>query len=137
MDGPRFRETAAAGYDATVGEMTRRIVPALLRAARVGPGMRVLDMATSLAVGVRWARRRGGPPVVRWGHLGRGGAPAGCGQAIARTEVFPEAATRTVTLGWRSRITARAASCAAWACSWVSQNRTEAPRVGSSSERSQ
>ena len=50
MDEPRFRETAA-GYDATVGEMTRRIVPALLRAARIGPGTRVLDMATGLAVG--------------------------------------------------------------------------------------
>ena len=41
----QFRETASAGYDATVGEMTRRIVPALLRAARLAPGMRVLDIA--------------------------------------------------------------------------------------------
>lgn len=69
--------------------------------------------------------------------VGASAAPTGCGQAIARTEVFPEAASRTVTLGWRSRTTASAASCAAWACSRVSQNRTEAPRVGSSSERSQ
>jgi ubiquinone/menaquinone biosynthesis C-methylase UbiE len=42
----QFRETAAAGYDRSVGEMTRRIVPALLRAARLAPGMRVLDIAT-------------------------------------------------------------------------------------------
>jgi ubiquinone/menaquinone biosynthesis C-methylase UbiE len=41
----QFRETASVGYDATVGEMTRRIVPALLRAARFAPGMRVLDIA--------------------------------------------------------------------------------------------
>jgi ubiquinone/menaquinone biosynthesis C-methylase UbiE len=42
----QFRETAAAGYDRSVGEMTRRIVPALLRAARLAPGMRVVDIAT-------------------------------------------------------------------------------------------
>src|SRR5215212_6695339 len=42
----QFRDTAAAGYDRSVGEMTRRIVPALLRAARLAPGQRVLDIAT-------------------------------------------------------------------------------------------
>src|SRR5215212_9836126 len=41
----QFRETAA-GYDASVGEMTRRIVPVLLRAVRLTPGQRVLDIAT-------------------------------------------------------------------------------------------
>jgi hypothetical protein len=45
-----------------------------------------------------------------------GGFPAGPGrrpgrgvQAIARTAVVPEAATRTATLGWCSRMTASAA----------------------------
>jgi hypothetical protein len=38
------------------------------------------------------------------------------GQAIARTEVFPDASTRTATFGWCSRMMARAAPCAAWAC---------------------
>jgi ubiquinone/menaquinone biosynthesis C-methylase UbiE len=46
MTGLQFRGTAAAGYDRSVGEMTRRILPALLRAARLAPGMRVLDIAT-------------------------------------------------------------------------------------------
>jgi len=46
MAGLQFRDTATAGYDRSVGEMTRRIVPALLRAARLAPGMRVLDVAT-------------------------------------------------------------------------------------------
>jgi ubiquinone/menaquinone biosynthesis C-methylase UbiE len=42
----QFRDTAAAGYDRSVGVMTRRIVPALLHAARLAPGQRVLDIAT-------------------------------------------------------------------------------------------
>jgi hypothetical protein len=32
MAGLHFRATAAAGYDRTVGQMTQRIVPSLLRA---------------------------------------------------------------------------------------------------------
>ncbi len=46
MNGLQFLDAAAAGYDRSVGEMTRRILPALLRAARLAPGMRVLDIAT-------------------------------------------------------------------------------------------
>ncbi len=46
----QFRESAAAGYDRSVGEMTRRIVPLLLRAARLAPGMRVLDIATGTGI---------------------------------------------------------------------------------------
>jgi hypothetical protein len=34
----QFRETAAAGYDRSVGEMTLRIVPSVLRAAHLTPG---------------------------------------------------------------------------------------------------
>jgi hypothetical protein len=50
----QFRDAAAAGYDRSVGEMTRRIVPSLLGAARLAAGMRVLDIAT----GTDLARRR-------------------------------------------------------------------------------
>jgi len=46
MNGLQFRDTTPAGYDASVGEMTRRIVPVLLRAVRLTPGQRVLDIAT-------------------------------------------------------------------------------------------
>jgi SAM-dependent methyltransferase len=46
MGDLQFRESAAAGYDRGVGEMTRRFVPPLLRAARLAPGARVLDVAT-------------------------------------------------------------------------------------------
>ena len=41
----QFRDTAAAGYDRSIGVMTRRVVPLLLRAARLAPGQRVLDIA--------------------------------------------------------------------------------------------
>lgn len=41
----QFRDTAADGYDQTVGHWTRRIVPSLLHAARLVPGQRVLDVA--------------------------------------------------------------------------------------------
>ncbi len=37
MTDLQIRETAAAGYDRGVGEMARRIVPGLLRAARLAP----------------------------------------------------------------------------------------------------
>src|SRR5215213_8298345 len=46
MGGFQSRDTAAAGYDASLAEMTRRIVPVLLRAVRLAPGQRVLDIAT-------------------------------------------------------------------------------------------
>jgi hypothetical protein len=59
--------------------MTHHIVPLPLRAARLAAGVRVIDI-------------RG-----MFGMLA--GAPAGSGQAIARTAVVPEAATRIVTLG--------------------------------------
>ncbi len=49
----QFRDTAAAGYDRSVGEMTRRIIPSLLRAARLALGMRVLDIAAGTDLGVQ------------------------------------------------------------------------------------
>ncbi len=57
----QFRETAAAGYDQSVGEMTRRILPALLRAARLAPGMRVLDIATGTGLAAEAAAEAVGP----------------------------------------------------------------------------
>ena len=44
-----FRDAAAAGYDRAVGHMTRQLIPPLLRAARLAPGMRVLDIAAEAA----------------------------------------------------------------------------------------
>jgi ubiquinone/menaquinone biosynthesis C-methylase UbiE len=56
-----FRETAAAGYDRSVGEMTRRIVPPLLRAARLAPGQRALDVATGTGLAAEAAAEVVGP----------------------------------------------------------------------------
>ena len=56
-----FRDTAAAGYDRSVGVMTRRIVPALLRAARLAPGQRVLDIAAGTGLAAEAAAEAVGP----------------------------------------------------------------------------
>jgi SAM-dependent methyltransferase len=56
----QFR-AAAAGYDRSVGEMTRRIVPSLLGAARLAPGMRVLDIATGTGLAAEAALSVVGP----------------------------------------------------------------------------
>jgi ubiquinone/menaquinone biosynthesis C-methylase UbiE len=61
----QFRDTAAAGYDRSVGEMTHRIVPILLRAARLAPGMRVLDIATGTGLAAEAALALVGPA----GHI--------------------------------------------------------------------
>jgi hypothetical protein len=114
MTDLHFHQTAA-GYDRSVGVMTHRIVPLLLRAARLAPGMRVLDIHGN----VRRAR----------------GRPGRDGQAIARTAVVPEAVTRMATLGCCFFMMAAVISCMAAACSRVSQNRTEAPRAGLSPDR--
>jgi ubiquinone/menaquinone biosynthesis C-methylase UbiE len=61
MAETQFRESAAAGYDRSVGEMTQRIVPLLLRAARLAPGMRVLDIATGTGLAAELALAEVGP----------------------------------------------------------------------------
>jgi ubiquinone/menaquinone biosynthesis C-methylase UbiE len=61
MEELQFRDTAAAGYDATVGEMTRRILPLLLRAARLAPGQRVLDIAAGTGLATEAALATVGP----------------------------------------------------------------------------
>jgi cyclopropane fatty-acyl-phospholipid synthase-like methyltransferase len=81
----QFRDTAAAGYDRSVGEMTRRILPSLLRAARLAPGQRVLDVAAGTGLAAEAAAEAVGPT----GHVtatdispamldGRGSAWARC-----------------------------------------------------------
>lgn len=57
----QFRDTAATGYDRSVGEMTRRIVPLLLRVARLAPGQRVLDAATGTGLAAEAALAAVGP----------------------------------------------------------------------------
>lgn len=42
----QFKDTAAAGYDEAVGRLTRQLIPTLLRLVRLGPGQRVLDIAS-------------------------------------------------------------------------------------------
>jgi ubiquinone/menaquinone biosynthesis C-methylase UbiE len=61
MTDLQFREAAAAGYDRSVGEMTRRVVPPLLRAARLAPGMRVLDIAAGTGIAAEAALAEVGP----------------------------------------------------------------------------
>jgi len=46
MAGLTYGDEAAAGYDRIFGRVSRHFVPFLLQAARVAPGMRVLDVAT-------------------------------------------------------------------------------------------
>ena len=57
----QFRDAAAAGYDRPVGHMTRRLVPPLLRAARLAPGLRVLDIATGTGLAAEAAAEAVGP----------------------------------------------------------------------------
>ena len=57
----QFREAAAAGYDRAVGHMTRQLIPPLLRAARLAPGMRALDIATGTGIAAEAAAGAVGP----------------------------------------------------------------------------
>lgn len=57
----QFRDAAAAGYDRTVGHMTRHFLPPLLHAARLAAGMRVLDIATGTGIAAEPAARIVGP----------------------------------------------------------------------------
>ena len=42
----QFDDAAVAGYDSLTAPVSRHFIPFLLRAARIGVGMRVLDVAT-------------------------------------------------------------------------------------------
>jgi ubiquinone/menaquinone biosynthesis C-methylase UbiE len=61
MTALQFHESAAAGYDRAVGHMTRQLIPPLLRAARLAPGMRVLDIATGTGIAAEAAAKVVGP----------------------------------------------------------------------------
>jgi ubiquinone/menaquinone biosynthesis C-methylase UbiE len=61
MAGLHFGDTAAAGYDRTVGQMTQRIVPFLLRAAHLAPSQQVLDVATGTGLAAEAAATIVGP----------------------------------------------------------------------------
>ncbi len=61
MTGLQFRDTAAAGYDRAVGRVTRHFIPPLLRAARLAPGMRALDIATGTGLAAEAAAEAVGP----------------------------------------------------------------------------
>ena len=57
----QFRDTAAAGYDRAVGHMTRQLIAPLLLAARLAPGLRVLDIATGTGLAAEAAAEAVGP----------------------------------------------------------------------------
>src|SRR5687768_6855386 len=48
--GERFGAASAGGYDRGFGHVSREFIPALLRAARLAPGQRVLDVATGTGI---------------------------------------------------------------------------------------
>src|SRR4051794_38908803 len=53
--GERFGAAGAGGYDRGFGHVSREFVPTLLRAARLSPGQRVLDVATGTGVAAELA----------------------------------------------------------------------------------
>jgi ubiquinone/menaquinone biosynthesis C-methylase UbiE len=76
-----YGEAAAAGYDRTFAHVSSRFVPALLRAAGVAPGMRVLDIATGTGLVAEAALAAVGPS----GHVTAADlSPAMAGRARAR-----------------------------------------------------
>src|SRR5215475_1705487 len=56
-----YKNEAAAGYDRAFAPITTHFVPFLLRAARVAPGMRVLDIATGTGLAAEAALHVVGP----------------------------------------------------------------------------
>jgi ubiquinone/menaquinone biosynthesis C-methylase UbiE len=57
----RFSGASAAGYDRAFGSISGQFIPALLRAARVGPGYKVLDVAVGTGVTAEAAIEAVGP----------------------------------------------------------------------------
>ena len=53
----RFGSASAAGYDCAFGSISGQFIPRLLAAARVGPGQRVLDVATGTGVAAEAASK--------------------------------------------------------------------------------
>jgi hypothetical protein len=65
----QFEDAAAAGYDRLIGPVSRQFIPILLRAARIGLGMRVLDVATGTGLAAEAALA--GVGLVGLGRRGR------------------------------------------------------------------
>ena len=57
----RFGAASAGGYNRAFGHVSRAFIPALLRAARVAPGQRVLDVATGTGIAAEAAVEAVGP----------------------------------------------------------------------------
>lgn len=57
----QFEQQAAIGYDQAVGNMTRQLVPTLLRMARLLRGQEVLDVASGTGIAAAAAARAVGP----------------------------------------------------------------------------
>src|SRR5215813_14324219 len=60
-EGLPFKDEAAAEYDRAFAHVTAYFMPFLLRAARVAPGMRVLDIATGTGLSAEAALAAVGP----------------------------------------------------------------------------
>jgi ubiquinone/menaquinone biosynthesis C-methylase UbiE len=61
MTGLQFEQQAASGYDQAVGNMTRQLVPTLLRIAQLAPGQSVLDVASGTGIAAAAAAQLVGP----------------------------------------------------------------------------
>lgn len=55
MGGLQYEHAAASGYDHAVGNLTRQLVPALLKAALIEPGQRVLDVGSGTGLAAEGA----------------------------------------------------------------------------------
>src|SRR5919199_4726942 len=56
-----YEDEAAAGYERAFAHVSTHFVPALLRAARLAPGMRVLDIASGTGLAAEAAAEAVGP----------------------------------------------------------------------------
>ena len=70
-----YKNEAAAGYDRAFARITTHFAPLLVRAANVGPGMRVLDIAAGTGLAAEAILRVVGPT----GHV----TAADLSQAVA------------------------------------------------------
>jgi ubiquinone/menaquinone biosynthesis C-methylase UbiE len=61
MSQIQFQQQAASGYDQAVGNMTRQLVPTLLRIAQISVGDRVLDAASGTGIATEAAAAIVGP----------------------------------------------------------------------------
>jgi len=85
-----FRAEAAAEYDRAFAHVSTHFVPSLLRAARLAPGMRVLDVATGTGLAAEPALAVVGPA----GHVTAADvSPAMVEKARARLGKAPNAST--------------------------------------------